>query len=156
MRNVILGGMFLIASLLGASSCGGELDEADEIDEQSAEALVGVDDGSAGDQATPTDDTNAVAQDPYQCPPGYMCMWDSPNYQGPMWGMQEPGCTDVPPSLNDKCSSWWNRSNWTWHMYSGPSCMGAEVIAPPGMATPDMMGPMNNEVSSICLGANCP
>lgn len=158
MRNLILSESFLIASLLGASSCARELDEADE---QSSEALIGVDDGSSGDEATPTDDANAVVSDPghdaaSQCPPGYMCMWDYPHYGGQMWGTHQPGCTNMPPSMNNKCSSWWNRYSGTYHMYSGPSCMGAEVVAPPGAANPDVTGPMNNQVSSVCLGPSCP
>lgn len=156
MRNLILGGMFLIASLLGASSCAVELDEADEADEQSSEALVGLD-----DEATPTDDTNAVASDPNrsaasQCPRGKMCMWDYPNYGGLMLMTEQTGCTNIPPAMNNKCSSWWNRAYGTVHMYSGQSCMGAEVIAPPGTANPNVMGPMNNQMSSLCIGPNCP
>jgi hypothetical protein len=139
MRSLILGGMFLIASLLGASSCAGERDEADEQSSEAANAVV-------------SDPSRDAAS---QCPPGYMCMWDYPNYGGQMWGTKDPGCANMPPSMNNKCSSWWNRSPGTYHMYSGPSCMGAEVVAPPGMANPDVMGPMDNQVSSVCLGPSC-
>jgi hypothetical protein len=126
--------MFLIASLLGAASC------ADEVDEQSHEAL-------ASDP-----DITGISQ----CPAGSMCMWEEPYYYGPMWATKQTGCANVPAWFNNKCSSWYNRSYRTYHMYSGPNCTGDEVVAEDGEMEDAVMDAMDDEVSSVCSGPSCP
>jgi hypothetical protein len=153
MRNPIFTGMFLIASLLGASSCAGELDE---VDKQSSEAMIGVDDGSFADEAIPIDDTNTVLLSPQQCTPGNICIWDPAFFAGlPMFKTAQAGCINLPPAANNKSSSWWNRTTFIYRLYAGRSCALTREIAPPGLANPSMTS-LNDLVKSICRGSTCP
>jgi hypothetical protein len=152
MRNPMFTGIFLITSLLGASSCAGELDE---VDSQSSEAMIGLDDGSFADEAIPIDDTKTLLQ-LQTCTPGNICLWAQPLFSGPkMFSTAQAGCVNLPPAANNKTSSWWNRHASSYRLYEGGACTGQSVIAPAGLANPNMVM-FNKQVSSLCRGPNCP
>ena len=160
MRNSALASMFLVGSLLGAASCVGDTGEA-EVAEQTSDALLGVADDPVGDEANPADDTNPTAfdldrDDIFQCPNQRLCLWNNSFYTSTFYQTQASGCTNLPSSINDRASSWYNRHNANYYLYRNANCQGARVTAYSDLSNPNMTGAQNNSVSSVCRGAGCP
>lgn len=80
-----------------------------------------------------------------------VCLWDGNNYTGNVWTMSGTGCTNVPPSFNDKANSagmyyhYGETIRFRIETYLHGNCSVRRDIVPPGKLNLNY----KNQVSSI-------
>lgn len=141
-------------------------------DEPSADDLQTVDtEGEAiiGDEATGSleigaanaartgSGTSSAAAD---CTDNKLCLWRLPDFAGERLELKPSlaaGCRGLGPyDFGNATSSWRNRSDRGWRLYTEAHCKGDRFVAPSGQTSAGMSDYWDNNIYSVCFGPDCP
>jgi hypothetical protein len=94
------------------------------------------------------------------CPTATLCLYSGDNYAGKRVKIDEPGLSNVPDSLNNKASSFYNRRSKTVRLYAGRNGNGDSLCYPPQFQNPSLgFDSFDNRASSTRLSrkqTTCP
>ncbi|MGW2564252.1 peptidase inhibitor family I36 protein [Streptomyces sp. NPDC001514] len=101
--------------------------------------------------ATAATTTPAAATEGWErCPENMLCLFGDTNYNGLL--MVFPDIPLLHHQWNDTTTSYWNRTNETWRLYTDHDGTGICIPVPPGHPTPNIGPYLNDTVSSVGLG----
>jgi hypothetical protein len=89
-----------------------------------------------------------------QCPDNEFCIWDDSSYEGRFAYSSEPQ-PNVGDYMNDRMTSYWNRTdNWV-TVYSNDKFQGCLLTVPPGYSDAAINWTINDMVTSFRPGRFC-
>jgi hypothetical protein len=148
-RILLLAAFALIPSCVDDPQTVGTEDEAIAGDETAGSRELGA------ANAAPT--VAGVASD---CGDNRLCLWRLPHFEGERQGLA-PGllgeCRPLGPyNFVNSTSSWFNRSDKRWTLYTNSDCTGYSFVALSGERAAEMGDRWNNNIASVCYGPECP
>lgn len=124
--------------------------DAEPADEEVGEVEI-------GDAAPGTPEISAVAEGA-DCLRGLICLWEGFEKRGAGQGLAQvsQGCIRLRRvGLNNKVSSWVNRSPFNYRVFANADCSGRKFTARSGKRVLHMKE-WNDKASSMCLVGLCP
>lgn len=113
-----------------------------------AAAVLAVVTGTASLTAQP------AAADSDQCPSGSFCVWEQSSYRGDFrhYTSSTPNVGDY---INDRMTSYWNRTGKTVSVYEHSNYAGCMFSAKPGQSEAAVASHFNDKMTSLRVGSGC-
>lgn len=95
-----------------------------------------------------------AAADPNQCPAGSFCVWEQSSYQGDFrhYTSSTPNVGDY---MNDRMTSYWNRTGKTVSVYEHSNYTGCMFSARSGQSEAAVPSHFNDKMTSLRVGSGC-
>ncbi|MDT0268708.1 peptidase inhibitor family I36 protein [Streptomyces sp. DSM 44915] len=92
--------------------------------------------------------------DSSQCASGSFCVWEKSSYAGEF--LQSSGSvTNVGNGMNDRMTSYWNRTNQTVSVYEHDNHTGCMFSIAPGESEAAVASHFNDKMTSFKVGGGC-
>lgn len=164
MRKSLLARIPLLTAFVLVPSC---VEGSDEPSESEPQAIDTEGEAMAGDEATGSDEIGAAKAAPTgtssaasDCDENKLCLWRLPDFAGERLELKPSlaaGCRGLGPyDFGNATSSWRNRSDRGWRLYTQAYCKGDRFIAPSGERAAGMSDYWDNNIQSVCYGPDCP
>ncbi|QXE38778.1 peptidase inhibitor family I36 protein [Streptomyces sp. GMY02] len=95
-----------------------------------------------------------AAADPNQCPSGSFCVWEQSSYRGDFrhYTTSNP---NVGNYMNDRMTSYWNRTGKTVSVYEHGNYVGCMISIPQGRSEAAVASHFNDKMTSLRVGRGC-
>ncbi|GAA2139791.1 peptidase inhibitor family I36 protein [Streptomyces synnematoformans] len=87
-----------------------------------------------------------------QCPADQFCYWDHSSYEG-AFGYFRGSVSNVGDRMNDRMTSYWNRTNYWISVYEHSNYRECMLTIPPGGSSAAVAPQFNDKMTSFRLGA---
>ena len=94
------------------------------------------------------------AADSSQCPSGSFCVWDNSSYSG-RFLHSGSSVSNVGNDMNDRMTSYWNRTNQTVAVYEHGGYVGCMFSVAPGGSEAAVHSGFNDRMTSFKVGSGC-
>lgn len=92
--------------------------------------------------------------DSSQCSSGSFCVWENSSYSG-RFLQSGSSSSNVGDAMNDRMTSYWNRTNQTVAVYEHSNYVGCMLSVAPGSSEAAVHSGFNDRMTSFKVGASC-
>ncbi|MGW0561720.1 peptidase inhibitor family I36 protein [Streptomyces sp. NPDC003016] len=96
-----------------------------------------------------------AAADSDYCQANEFCVWDDSSYQGRFVGSPAQNVSNIGLHMNDRTTSYWNRTSQWITVYSDSGYRGCMFAIPPGGSDAAVDPHLNDRVTSFAVGQWC-
>ncbi|MER6912744.1 peptidase inhibitor family I36 protein [Streptomyces sp. NPDC000594] len=97
----------------------------------------------------------SAAAAPEDCLTHSFCMWDDSSYRGRFVVSPAQNISNIGPQMNDRMTSYWNRTNQWITVYADSGYRGCLFAIPPGGSDAAVDPHLNDRVTSFAVGQWC-
>lgn len=95
-----------------------------------------------------------AAADFSQCPSGSFCVWQHSSGSG-LFFHSSTSVANIGEEMNDRMTSYWNRTNQTVSVYEHSNYVGCMFSASPGSSDAAVPSSHNDKMTSFRVGSGC-